>query len=77
MLPDIVMPQMSGPELAKRLSIDRPGMRVLCMSGYTDDSFVRRGLLDAKMCFCKSRSRWIRSLRKCAKCWTRRLLDDS
>jgi signal transduction histidine kinase/CheY-like chemotaxis protein len=51
MLTDVVMPQMSGPELAKRLAVDRPRMKVLCMSGYTDDSIVRHGVLDATMSF--------------------------
>ena len=44
LLTDVVMPQMSGPDLAKRLAKDRPGMRVICMSGYTDDSVTRRGI---------------------------------
>jgi two-component system cell cycle sensor histidine kinase/response regulator CckA len=48
---DVVMPQMSGPELAKRLARARPDMRVLCMSGYTDDSIVRHGVLEAHMAF--------------------------
>jgi two-component system cell cycle sensor histidine kinase/response regulator CckA len=48
---DVVMPQMSGPELAKRLTRTRPAMRVLCMSGYTDDSIVRHGVLNAEIAY--------------------------
>jgi two-component system cell cycle sensor histidine kinase/response regulator CckA len=51
LLSDVVMPQMSGPELAKRLATTRPNMKVLCMSGYTDDSIVRHGLLEADLAF--------------------------
>jgi two-component system, cell cycle sensor histidine kinase and response regulator CckA len=44
-LTDVVMPLVNGRELGERLSVERPGLRVLFMSGYTDDDIVRRGLL--------------------------------
>ncbi len=40
---DVVMPVMTGPELAKRLLQLRPGLKVLYMSGYTDDTVSRQG----------------------------------
>jgi PAS domain S-box-containing protein len=48
-LTDMVMPELSGRLLAEHLAVQRPGLRVLHMSGYTDDEFVRRGLLDSGM----------------------------
>lgn len=41
-LTDMIMPQMSGTELARRLSQLRPDLRVLFMSGYTNDPVVRK-----------------------------------
>jgi DNA-binding NtrC family response regulator len=51
LLTDVVMPQMSGPALAKRLTASRPTMKVLCMSGYTDDTVVRNGVLQSEIAY--------------------------
>jgi signal transduction histidine kinase len=51
LLTDVVMPHVSGPQLAKRLATARPAMKLLCMSGYTDDNVVRRGVLEAHIAY--------------------------
>jgi PAS domain S-box-containing protein len=51
LLTDVVMPGMSGPALATRLAQSRPEMKVLCFSGYTDDSIVRHGVLEASVAY--------------------------
>ena len=46
LLTDVIMPEMTGPDLANRLTKLKPQMRVLFMSGYIDDSLVRQKIRD-------------------------------
>jgi two-component system, cell cycle sensor histidine kinase and response regulator CckA len=44
LLTDVVMPGLSGPQLAKELTARRPGLKVIFASGYTDDMVLRHGV---------------------------------
>ncbi|SHE69627.1 PAS domain S-box-containing protein [Desulfacinum infernum DSM 9756] len=48
---DVVLPGMSGAQLAEQLGGRLPGLRLLFMSGYTDDSVVRHGILEGHVPF--------------------------
>jgi CheY-like chemotaxis protein len=51
LLTDVVMPGMSGPDLAARVRSIRTGLKVLCMSGYNDEAMLRYGLDDPGMAY--------------------------
>ena len=50
-LTDVIMPKMNGRQLADRLLAERPGLRILFMSGYTDDVILQHGVLDGRAPF--------------------------
>jgi len=48
---DVIMPEIGGKELASRLSSARPGIKILYVSGYTNNAIVHHGVLDPGVSF--------------------------
>jgi signal transduction histidine kinase/CheY-like chemotaxis protein len=48
LLTDVVMPNMPGPELERRIVESRPGIKIMFTTGYTDSTLSRYGLMDGK-----------------------------
>jgi CheY-like chemotaxis protein len=50
-LTDVVMPGASGPELIKQLITRQPGLKVIYMSGYTEEAIAHHGVIDPGIAF--------------------------
>jgi len=72
LLTDLVMPEMDGHALARRLTSDRRELKVLIMSGYTDDTNLQRGIFDVRAAFIPKPMRIETLLKK-----VRDVLEDS
>lgn len=51
LLTDVVMPDGSGPELARRLVERRPALKVIYTSGYTEEAIVQHGVINPGIVF--------------------------
>jgi FixJ family two-component response regulator len=51
LLTDVVMPGASGPELTRLLMAQHPSLKVVYMSGYTEDTIVHHGVLNPGIAF--------------------------
>src|SRR2546427_5041543 len=56
MITDVIMPHMSGAKLAEQLRLERPGMKVLFVSGYAETTVLRHGAIDVTTRFLQNPS---------------------
>ena len=45
MVTDVILPGLTGPRVAERVALTRPAMKVLFLSGYSDEAVIRQGLV--------------------------------
>ena len=67
---DVVMPEMNGRELAETLRDRQPDLKVLYISGYTDDEVVQRGISGREVAFLRKPFASESSSAGCGECWT-------
>jgi len=72
MVTDVVMPGISGRELAEHVALLRPEMKVVYMSGYTDDAIIHHGVLEKGVNFIQKPFALLRFAQK-----VREVLDES
>jgi two-component system cell cycle sensor histidine kinase/response regulator CckA len=67
LITDVVMPKMSGKEVAMHISQNRPSTKIIYMSGYTDSAIVQHGILEEGIVFLQkpfSAKRYYKKVRK-------------
>ena len=77
---DVVMPGMGGRELVERVAVLRPSMKVLYLSGYTDDAILRHGVLQAGIAFLQkpfAGDALVRKVREVSRCTVATILVSS
>jgi len=72
MVSDVVMPEMGGRQLLEAVRQHRPGLRVLFMSGYTDDAVLIHGVVEATDAFIQKPFTPLNLVRK-----VREVIDES